>query len=340
MTRAARLEGGVQVGIMLIMGVTAAAASFTHIHDLTVANGQPGWIGWANAVCVELMSIASGLELRRRKRTRQPAVFVYFILFAAVVVSLAAQVARAKPSVWGWIVAALPALAFLAIVKIVLTRTAVTAEPVRTEVMSEPAEIGAEDAGPVETLDRSTDRDVSPAGSADRSEHEERREVDPAGSSHAEQTRSEMVDGSAEIERWDVDQATENLIVPAQRINGNHDARSQTDPTGEETLSPRSGRSPTRTGPDRSGPDGGSSGPDRARRDSDVSGLYRNGQDDELRELGLTIATRVAMRNGKLTREVLINEIRGEGRTIGTDRASTLLAWIKEETDKTSVGAT
>jgi hypothetical protein len=71
-----------------------------------------------------------------------------------------------------------------------------------------------------------------------------------------------------------------------------------------------------------------------------VSGLDRTGLDDELRELGLTIATRVAMRKGKLTREVLINEIRGEGRTIGTDRASTLLAWIKEETEKTSVGAT
>lgn len=79
MTGTARLEGIVQVGIMLIMGGMAGAASFTHIHDLTVANGQPGWIGWANAV-VELMSIASGLELRRRKWTGQSTGFVYCVL--------------------------------------------------------------------------------------------------------------------------------------------------------------------------------------------------------------------------------------------------------------------
>jgi hypothetical protein len=45
------------------------------------------------------------------------------VLLAAVGVSLAAQVAQAHPSVWGWTVAALPALGLLAVVKIVLSRT-------------------------------------------------------------------------------------------------------------------------------------------------------------------------------------------------------------------------
>src|SRR5262249_1946574 len=49
--------------------------------------------------------------------------FVLVVLLGAVGVSLAAQVAQAHPSVWGWTVAALPALGLLAVVKIVLSRT-------------------------------------------------------------------------------------------------------------------------------------------------------------------------------------------------------------------------
>jgi hypothetical protein len=129
MTRTARLEDHVQVGILLIMGGMAGAASFTHIHDLSVTHGQPSWIGWANAIVVELMSIASGLESRRRKRAGQSTTFVHTVLCAAVTVSLAAQVAEAEPSAWGWIVAALPAVGFLAVVKIVLTRTPLNGGP-------------------------------------------------------------------------------------------------------------------------------------------------------------------------------------------------------------------
>ncbi|WP_307961985.1 hypothetical protein [Salinispora arenicola] len=40
--------------------------------------------------------------------------------------SLAAQVAEAESSVWGWIVAAVPSLAFLALVKVVLSNAPVT----------------------------------------------------------------------------------------------------------------------------------------------------------------------------------------------------------------------
>jgi hypothetical protein len=111
MTRAARIEGITQIVILLVMGVMAAAASFKHIHDLAVANGQPSWIGWVDAVVVELMSIVAGLENRRRKRTGQPTRFVHFVLYGAELISLAAQVAKAAPSVWGWIMAALPAAA-------------------------------------------------------------------------------------------------------------------------------------------------------------------------------------------------------------------------------------
>lgn len=122
-TRAQRAEGLVQVVILLTIGGMAAAASFTHVHNVAAAHGQPGWLAWADAVVLELMSIATGLEIRRRHRAGQPAGFVLAVLVGAVALSLSAQVVEAEPSVVGWLAAALPALGFLALVKIVLTRS-------------------------------------------------------------------------------------------------------------------------------------------------------------------------------------------------------------------------
>jgi hypothetical protein len=124
---AERFEGIVQIVIMLAIGTMAGAASFTHVHDVTLAHGQPDWIGWANATVVELMSIALGLELRRRARTNRPTTFVASALVFFVLVSLAAQVVEAERSVVGWLAAALPAIGFLVLAKVVLSRTAATA---------------------------------------------------------------------------------------------------------------------------------------------------------------------------------------------------------------------
>ncbi len=124
--RGDRAESFVQVVILLAIGGCAAAASFTHVHNVAAAHGQPGWLAWADAVVLELMSIATGLEIRRRHRARQPAGFVLGILAAAVALSLSAQVVEAEPSAIGWLAAALPALGFLACVKIVLTRNPTT----------------------------------------------------------------------------------------------------------------------------------------------------------------------------------------------------------------------
>jgi hypothetical protein len=120
--RAARVEGVVQVVIMLAIGAAAAAASFTHVHDVAEAHGQPGWLAWADAVVLELMSVAGGLELRRRKRLGAHLWFPAVVLIVAVVLSLGAQVVEAEPSVIGWLAAALPAVGFLAMVKIALGR--------------------------------------------------------------------------------------------------------------------------------------------------------------------------------------------------------------------------
>lgn len=116
---------------MLAIGGAAGAASFTHVHNVAAAHGQPGWLAWADAIVLELMSIASGLELRRRKRAHTSTVFPATVLACAVTLSLAAQVVEAEPTIIGWIAAAVPALGFLVMVKIALGRTS-TATPANT----------------------------------------------------------------------------------------------------------------------------------------------------------------------------------------------------------------
>ena len=96
----------------------AGAASFTHVHDWTMHNAPPGtggWFGWANAIISELTPTAAGIEIRRRKRQHRTVAYPMAVLIAAAVLSLAAQVAQARPSLTGWLLAAVPALAFLAL---------------------------------------------------------------------------------------------------------------------------------------------------------------------------------------------------------------------------------
>jgi hypothetical protein len=132
-TRSDRIESAVQIIILLIIGGIAGAASFTHVHDWTIRNAPAGtgsWFGWANAIISELTPTAAGLEIRRRRRHRRPVAYPMTVLVAAAALSLAAQVAQARPSATGWLLSAVPALAFLALTKLVLSRTnAPTAGP-------------------------------------------------------------------------------------------------------------------------------------------------------------------------------------------------------------------
>ncbi|AVT38012.1 hypothetical protein [Plantactinospora sp. BB1] len=155
-TRAAdRLEGVVLVLILLTVGGAAGAASFTHVHDWTMDNSPahtPGWFGWANAVISELVPIAALLTIRRRRRIGAPIGYPVVLLIAAASLSLAAQLAVAKPSPSGWLLAAVPALAFMALVKLVLnpvktqagtTDTPAAADPIRVQV-TEPVTVESE----------------------------------------------------------------------------------------------------------------------------------------------------------------------------------------------------
>ncbi|WP_184539488.1 DUF2637 domain-containing protein [Micromonospora polyrhachis] len=118
-----RFEGVVLVLILLTVGGLAGAASFTHVHDWTMTNSPAGtgdWFGWANAAISELIPIAALLTIRKRRRTGGPVGYPMFLLVAAVALSLSAQLAVAKPGLSGWLLSAVPALAFLGLSKLVL----------------------------------------------------------------------------------------------------------------------------------------------------------------------------------------------------------------------------
>jgi hypothetical protein len=125
-TRPERAEATLQILILLIIAGMAGAASFTHVHDWTMRNAPPGtgsWFGWANAIISELTPTAAGIEIRRRKRQHRTAAYPMAVLIAAAALSLAAQVAQARPSITGWLLAAVPALAFLALTKLLFSRS-------------------------------------------------------------------------------------------------------------------------------------------------------------------------------------------------------------------------
>ena len=149
--RTERTETIAQVFSLLLIAGMAGAASFTHVHDWTMRNAPPGtgsWFGWANAVISDLTPTAAGIEIRRRKRHHQPIGYPMTVLTAAAVLSLAAQVAQARPTLAGWISSAVPALAFLALTKLILGRTTTTPDAQPPTAATAPATVPAAAAAP------------------------------------------------------------------------------------------------------------------------------------------------------------------------------------------------
>ncbi|GLW58569.1 DUF2637 domain-containing protein [Kitasatospora phosalacinea] len=105
-----------------ILGVCAFAVSFTHVVQTASAAGQTGWVAYAIAVSVELMALGAVSEIRRRNRARQSARWPRGVLVLGVAMSLAANLAVARPTPWGYVMAAWPSLAFLAAAGIIESR--------------------------------------------------------------------------------------------------------------------------------------------------------------------------------------------------------------------------
>ena len=118
-----RAENAAQLVLMLGVGSVAACASWSHVVDLAETNGQPGWLAVADAAVLETLAVSMGLDVRRRRRNGESTRFALCVLVSAVALQLAAQVAQAPVTFWGWTMAALPAVGFLLLVKVAMTRT-------------------------------------------------------------------------------------------------------------------------------------------------------------------------------------------------------------------------
>lgn len=121
--KAPRTETLAQAGLLLGVGSVAASASWSHVVSLANRHGQPGWLALADAAVLETLAVSMGLEIRRRRRRHEPLTFAAAVLVTAVALQLAAQVAQAPRSFWGWTMAALPAIGFLVLAKTSISRT-------------------------------------------------------------------------------------------------------------------------------------------------------------------------------------------------------------------------
>ncbi|MER6946532.1 DUF2637 domain-containing protein [Nonomuraea sp. NPDC000554] len=138
-------------GPVVVLAAIAGAGSFTHIRDTATDHGQGGWMSWAIAICVDLTCVMAARERQRDKRMgrvrRGPVSWPVLVLAGGVVLSLAANLQQAEPSIWGWITAAIPAGAFLIAVSMLERRASVR----------RPEPSPAEDATVSAVLERSSD---------------------------------------------------------------------------------------------------------------------------------------------------------------------------------------
>jgi hypothetical protein len=155
--------------------------------------------------------------------------------------------------------------------------------------------------------------------------------VEQADSSLAEQKETATINEADRTDDRVLDRSEDVSLVPAPRSNDQDTGIPEGEPADHAGPQPPPEPPQTHSGPvgDRSA--GDVSGPVR---DQSADVAYRSPRsqaDYELLELGKTIATKLAMRRKPLIRQALIDEIRRDGGTISTDRASQLLRWIKED---------
>jgi hypothetical protein len=114
-------------GPVAILAGIAFAGSYGHSTALAERYGQTGWKALATAGCVDLLCVIGAEERQRDKRIGRERRFGFatwptVVLFFGIIATLAANVATAQPSPWGFIVAGWPALALLLAVSILERR--------------------------------------------------------------------------------------------------------------------------------------------------------------------------------------------------------------------------
>lgn len=127
-----RFADVIRIGVAVVLGGIGAAAGFTHTHDWAANHGQTGWLAWATAVVIEGIAIVAGIEIHHDRAAGRSFRFPMIVLCFGVLVQMTAQVAEAEPSPAGWLVAAMPALGFLAVVKLLMRRMPTPTEAAAT----------------------------------------------------------------------------------------------------------------------------------------------------------------------------------------------------------------
>jgi hypothetical protein len=124
-TASRRTAAVIDAAPVLILAAIAGAGSFVHIRDTAAQHGQHGPMSWAIAICIDLTCVMAARERQRDKHTHWPArrlSWPTIVLTAGVLLSLAANLDQAQPTIWGRITAATPAAAFLVAVSMLERR--------------------------------------------------------------------------------------------------------------------------------------------------------------------------------------------------------------------------
>jgi hypothetical protein len=100
------------VAAVILVGLVAAIASYSHMHQLARHAGE-GWRAVLLPLSVDGMLVAASLVLLVRRRAGQPGgVLPWFALVLGLAASLAANIAAAEPTLVGRLVAGWPPVAF------------------------------------------------------------------------------------------------------------------------------------------------------------------------------------------------------------------------------------
>ncbi|HJP73499.1 MAG TPA: DUF2637 domain-containing protein [Pseudonocardiaceae bacterium] len=141
--------GIARIVIAVALGGIGASAGFTHTHDWANAHGQHDWLAWADAVVIEGMAIVAGFEVHRDHQAGKKgraALVPQAVLLVSFLIQMTAQVAQAEPTPAGWLLAAMPALGFLTVVKLIMRRlpTGPDQEPAEQRASERPGPAGHE----------------------------------------------------------------------------------------------------------------------------------------------------------------------------------------------------
>jgi len=149
-------------GPVVVLASIAAAGSFTHIRDTANQHGQHGWMAWAVAVCIDLTCVMAARERQRDKRTKRPVrglSWPTLVLVGGIVLSLAANLAQAESTTWGWLTAGTPAGAFLVAVSMLERRSSVHAATVPAAPSLVPPSFGRPSSALVPVPDEADEQD-------------------------------------------------------------------------------------------------------------------------------------------------------------------------------------